>query len=401
MLKRKSKNNLMVINHLKQLVLSLYISGDRLEDQFWEREIQVSIRALLDKNQQTTLDEVVDTIHSDTPGATGMLIDLIETFSQSIEINQKNSDPLQAMLIAAPILVWSNYKIPNGLIQDKLLKQIETDLLKSVIAPDNTVVICPYLCAVEQLPQSHTDVFQLTKKMIVHTNKTSYFNADSINVENNSSSIDVRYLIGLVTAPKHAPLFRWQTTDSDGQFIDKQTCLSNWQNAFKQSINQLLIGCEFQCLLPDAYYSVCREADERLRPHLIKNAVSFLSDAMNLLPKDMRAVIGGFGDENINEFRISLTKRNNNEQVFHGIIWPIYGIEKINGKSGGNFEQDSIDQINSLLHDAGIKDIRHIYGCFKYEYCEECDEPFYLNGLGGLRHVEQLEPIEDKRLQFH
>ena len=164
-------------------------------------------------------------------------------------------------------------------------------------------------------------------------------------------------------------------------------------------------GCEFECLLPDAYYSACRDADERVRPHTIRTAVRYLLDTIGAAAQDLRAVVAGFGERRIDEYRIGFTKRGSND-VLYGVVWPLYGRE--NGDADideepteENVSNGPLDEIVELLKESGITDIRRHAGRFEPEYCDDCGVPLYADPLGEIVHAEMPEDAEPIQPHFH
>ena len=92
----------------------------------------------------------------------------------------------------------------------------------------------------------------------------------------------------------------------------------------------------FECLLPDAYYVNCRESDRRVRPFGIRAAVAFLENAMKVKPAELQAVVAGFGEERVDEYRISFSLPGDSE-VAHGVVWPLYGREDEIGPPGSRW----------------------------------------------------------------
>ncbi|MFP3741048.1 DUF2863 family protein, partial [Burkholderia sp. SIMBA_019] len=70
---------------------------------------------------------------------------------------------------------------------------------------------------------------------------------------------------------------------------------------------------------------------ERVRPHTVRTAVRYLFDTIGAAPQELRAVVAGFGERRIDEYRVGFTRRGSNE-VIYGVVWPLYGRE--NGEAG-------------------------------------------------------------------
>jgi len=117
----------------------------------------------------------------------------------------------------------------------------------------------------------------------------------------------------------------------------------------------------------------------------------------------LRAVIGGFGEQRIDEFRIGFTRRGSND-VLYGVIWPLYGRES--GEAGEPLDPneppaDPIDAVLALLKETGVTEIRRHQGCFEPEFCDDCGVPLYLDPLGEIVHAEMPPDAEPTQPHFH
>lgn len=418
---RTKKNQPLVVNSLKNLCLSLYASGDRIEDQFWEKHIFDLIHHLLSDNNQAILDEAIDAVQAVNPSACAGLLELIETSTQTIRFLNKDGQPWQGLLIVAPILAWTNYHIPAGKLPTKTMLAFKQAIANHIAAENTINIFSPYLYINEDLPESHIDIHHFTKKLAqsITENKAltsrpptnqvasvlpkpvSALTSKTVSFVAPAAYADIRYLIGLIAAPENSPLFRWQTMDNNSDFIRRTDCLLAWQSTLHQLLAKQFVGCEFETLLPDAFYSVCRDANERIRTLAVKHAVRYLADALHIDPVELRAIIGGFGNGSIEEYRIGLTRRGDNENICHGVIWPLYGIEGLSVDETNQLNNESLDQIKSQLREVGIKEIRHHADCLELEYDDDYADQMFLNGLGELRHAGLPEDASDSQTMFH
>ena len=210
---------------------------------------------------------------------------------------------------------------------------------------------------------------------------------------------DTRYVVGAVVVEEHQPLFRWQETPGD-HGAGRQACLEQWIAQARPTLSQLLPGCGFECLLPDAYYVSNREADRRVRPLALKAAVSWLESSLNLPPAQLRAVIGGCGEARVDEYRIGFTPRNRND-VIYGCVWPLYGREDEGASLDEDLPPGTAEAIAALLKEHGVTDIRRLPGLLPPEYCEDCGAPHFPNPLGEMVHAELPEDADTTPAHFH
>jgi len=387
---------------LVELSLSLSASGSRTEDRFWENRVDALLAKILRVGNQPTLDAALDHLQQHHPESYGVLADQTETASEALELPHRDA-PWQALLIAAPVLAWTRYAIPSGLLRDDVALALSAHLQAHVLAADTRVSLAPFLYSIDQLPRHHVEVSKLTQLLTqaALTGQAAKLNLSGM-PETAPILADPRFILAVVASPVGAPLFRWQE-ESDGHKIARETCLEQWKLQGGANLAAVFPGCEFECLLPDAYYSACRDADERVRPHTVRTAVRYLQDILTTTPAELRAVVGGFGERRIDEYRIGFTRRGSND-VLYGVIWPLYGHE--NGETGAPVDPveddiDPLDAVIALLKETGITEIRKHQGCFEPEYCDDCGVPLYLDPLGEIVHAEMPDDAEPVQPHFH
>jgi hypothetical protein len=387
---------------LIELSLALSASGSRTEDRFWEHRIDALIGKVVRNGNQATLDAALDHLQQHHPERYGVLADQRETASESLDLTHDDA-PWQTLLIAAPVLAWTRYAIPSGQLRDEVTLTLAAHLQAHVLAEGSRVALAPFLYSIDQLPRHHVEVHRLTQQL---SQAAMLGQIPKINLSNLPETApilaDPRFLLAVVAAPAGAPLLRWQQ-DVDGAYYERHSCLEQWKAQGGANLSSLFPGCEFECLLPDAYYSACRDADERVRPHTLRTAVRYLQDVLETTAADLRAVIGGFGEQRIDEFRIGFTRRGSND-VLYGVIWPLYGRES--GEAGEPLDPneppaDPIDAVLALLKETGITEIRRHQGCFEPEFCDDCGVPLYLDPLGEIVHAEMPPDAEPTQPHFH
>jgi len=146
--------------------------------------------------------------------------------------------------------------------------------------------------------------------------------------------------------------------------------------------------------LPDAYYVNCRESDRRVRPFGIKAAVAFLESALATKPDELQAVVAGFGEERVDEYRVAFVTGAEGE-VAHGVVWPLYGREDENARPG------PLDEVTQMLTDCGVNEVKKLSGTFTPEYCEDCGAPLFANADGEIVHAELPEEADTHVAHFH
>ncbi|AOK32333.1 hypothetical protein WS67_02825 [Burkholderia singularis] len=387
------------------LSLALFASGSRVEDRFWEAKLDALLAKIVRNGNQTTLDAALDHLQQNHPDAYGALADMAETHSESLAV-EVDGKPYEALLVAIPVLAWTRYMIPSGALKAEIADLLRTHLQAHVLAQGTLVAMAPFLYSIDQLPRHHVETYRLAQQLAHaalgnHPVKLNFGDLP----ETSPILADPRFLLAVAAAPVGAPLFRWQE-EEHGTRLERGQCLEQWSAQGGANLTAALPGCEFECLLPDAYYSACRDADERIRPHTVRTAIRYLFDTTGATPQDLRAVIAGFGERRIDEYRVAFTRRGSND-VIYGVVWPLYGRE--NGDAAADdatLESEApvdgpLEEIVTLLKEAGITDIRRHPGRFEPEYCDDCGVPLYADPLGEIVHAEMPEDASASQPHFH
>ncbi|SDV47692.1 DUF2863 family protein [Chitinasiproducens palmae] len=398
---RNAKRNTPEVDRLIGLCLALYASGSRVEDRFWEERIDAMIDAALNGGRQTMLDAALDELQRNHPLVYGTLADMTETRSESFRASRGEEGEWDTLLVAVPILAWTRYEIPSGPIGDERRQSLLTQLHAHVVASDARLALAPFLYSIDQLPRHHVETFQLAQKLAQAALQGRQPKLAGDRGEATAPILaDPRFLIAAVAAPVGKPLFRWQEGDGDVRTARRRT-LDNWVAQGGNALITLFPGCEIECLLPDAFHAACREADERIRPHTVRTAVTHLTETLGVDASTLRAVIGGFGEQRIDEYRIAFTRRGSND-VLYGVVWPLYGREsgEVAEEDGGE-ARSPLDEIGVLLRDMGVNDIRRHAGRHEPEFCDDCGTPLYLDPNAEIVHPEMPDDAVSTPSHFH
>jgi len=386
---------------LVTLARALNSSGSRVEDRYWEGLIEQILLKLLRTNNDTPLETALNQLAmEETPGAYEALIEQAETLSES-SIIEHDGKRYEALLIVAPVVAWTRYSIPAGPIAAAHMQAIVAQMHGHILAADTKLALLPHLVSVEQMPRSFAETAQWLQRLALQAldlGKTRPVLPDDAEVANMLA--DTRYIVGVALAEQGKPLFRWQETPGDDN-TDRAACQAQWASQIQPTIAQLLPGCGFECLLPDAYYVSNREADRRVRPLMLRAGIAWLESALNLPASQFRAVLAACGEERAEEYRIGLTTRQSND-VIHGCIWPLYDRESITDIQGDDlYDQEPFGEIIEQLKSLGVTDIRRLPGLLPPEFCEDCGTPYFPNPLGEMVHAALPEDIDGGPAHFH
>jgi hypothetical protein len=374
------------------LALGLNASGSLTEDRYWEGQMSGLVAKLLENGNDGPIDGALDHLYQTNLGAYDTLIELVESESESLVVMQGDR-AWQGLLIAAPIVAWSKYSIPWGPIGRDDAEALRAQLQGHVLAEGARVTVVPYLYSIDQLPRHFSELRRLTARLgdAAVTGELSRLDLSRL-PETAQLLADTRFVIACAASPRGDALFRWQE-DASGH-AGRAGSLEQWIAQARPTLAKLLPGCVFECLLPDAYYVNCRESDRRVRPFGIRAAVAFLENALDVEPANLHAIVAGFGEERVDEYRIGFTASADGE-IAHGVVWPLYGREDENARPG------PVDELVQQLNECGVTEVHKLPATFTPEYCEDCGAPLFANAEGEIVHAELPEEADTQAAHFH
>ena len=356
---------------LANLSLAVAQSASRTEDITWQAQLDSIVVKNLEHHHQNVIDAAAEHLFNSHPNAYEVLVETMECVSTSSRIEYKDTQ-YEVLLMAAPILAWSRFEIASGPIPASTLQVLTKAWSEHIVSEDAHCRILPMLYSIDQLPRDHSETYALMKSAAIDMLKG---NQASINQELPKTVpflADIRFLLAIVAVPANRPLFRWQTIAAPFDCAQaKNDILALWQKQGESSIMRLLPGCGLELLLPEAFYTACREGDIRIRPNSIRSAVFYLTQTLNIEADELSIIIAGFGlKENpgqIDEYRVSFLLKNAPE-VIYGVVWPLYQQDdQINAI--GNKDDDNLPgEIPSLLTDCGIIDIQRNEDIFVWNF---------------------------------
>ncbi|HOY01723.1 DUF2863 family protein [Zoogloea sp.] len=363
--------------HLLWLANGLADSSSRAEDHFWDQRLADAVDGLLRSEDEEALTTALDHLSSATSSvhAYDELADMIESRAEGA---LKSDDQHDVLLITAPVMAWSRYRIPAAPISGAVMANLRVHLKAHVLATGVKLALADFLFSPDQLPQGYC----ATADFATHLGKAAETDTDlHIKTDNLPETAqflsDNRYLLGAVVVPKGAPIFRWQEED-----CSRDLALEQWRAQGGACVAPLLTGCAFEVVLPNAYFAASREADKASRPYSIQASVAFLSTTLDTPAAGVRAVVAPFFERQVEEFRIGFTLSGQSE-VVHGVVWPLLGAE--------DESSETLGQIEATLQACGITDILILDNEFPMEYCDDCGAPMYPSPEGEAVHAELPE----------
>jgi hypothetical protein len=374
------------------LALGLNASGSLTEDRYWEEQMSALAARLLENGNDAPIDGALDHLYQTNLGAYDTLIELVENESEAL-VAMQGDRAWQALLVAAPIVAWSKYAIPSGTIPKEAAQTLLVQLRGHVLAQDARATLVPSLYSIDQLPRHFSELRRLAARLADAAIAGEAPKLELARLPETAHLLaDTRFLVACAAVPRGQALFRWQE-DASGH-AGRTGSLEQWITQARPTIAKLLPGCVFECLLPDAYYVNCRESDRRVRPFGIRAAVSFLENALKVKPAELQAVVAGFGEERVDEYRVAFSLSGDSE-VAHGVVWPLYGREDETARPG------PLEEVVEQLTESGITEVKKLNGTFTPEYCEDCGAPLFANTEAEIVHAELPEEADTQAAHFH
>ncbi|MFA5082039.1 MAG: DUF2863 family protein [Hydrogenophilaceae bacterium] len=359
------------------LAKGLADSGSRAEDIWWEAEQDLLIDKMLAAGQEEALNQALDRLHETHGRAYDGLADLIEAGSES-----HGDGSRQFLLVALPILAWSRYRIPDRKLPAALLATLRVQMQAHVLADGVRVGLADLLFSPDQLPRGFVETNRFARRLgeVAAADGDLAIAVDDL-PETGHYIADLRYVMAVISAPEGRPLFRWQEIDGN-----RETALKEWQAQAGPSLQAAMPGCTIQLLLPDAYFSAWRQADQAARGYSLAATAAYLQAVLDLPAAGLQAVAAPYYDHRLVEWRIGFA-RQGDEQMLHGVVWPLLGTEDETSDIAGEIER--------TLKEAGLSHILMLDQRMPLEYCEDCGAPLFPNTDGESVHAEMPEAEAD------
>ena len=356
----------------------------RLEDRYWDKHLGAAITAALTHEDEETLEVVLDqAFNRISPVAYNELADAIESRSESPETDGEHD----IVLIAAPLLLWSRFRIPTRNLPAATLANLRVHLLAHVLAQDVRLSLADFLFSPDQLPHGFCATAGFTKQLGRAALKGEDVHIDTDGMPETMQFLsDARYLLAVVAVPRGEAVFRWQEPGGN-----RAEVLAQWRGQASASLTSLLPGCAFEFELPISYFAACRAADRNSRAYSIRASVAFLVTSLDVPVIKLRAVIAPFWGDQIEEYRVGFTLTGE-DNIVHGVVWPLLG-----------FEDDTVEvatEIESVLRECGVADVKTLEHRFPLEYCDDCGAPLYPSPEGEIVHA-QMPEAEAEQIPRH
>lgn len=360
---------------LVRLANGMAESGSRVEDRYWEQQLSSLIDQTLADNDEDLLNTALDHLYSAEPRGYDELADCIESRAESAAGAAPEHD---VVLIAAPVLAWSRYRIPAASISPAVLANLRVHLQAHVLAKGAHLSVADFLFSPDHLPQGYCATAEFAKVICGAALDNLDLHIETEGMPETAQFLsDTRYLLAAVAVPRGAPLFRWQEADGN-----RELALEQWRIQGGACLTPLLPGCAVDLVLPESYFAASRAADKDSRPYSVRASVAYLGTTLETPAANLRAVIAPFWERSLEEYRIGFTVRGQ-DAVVHGVVWPLLGAE--------DETTDCAAQIEAVLRESGVNDVVTLEHQFPMEYCDDCGAPLYPSPEGEIAHAEMPE----------
>lgn len=362
------------------LAKGLAESGCRAEDVWWEAEQAGLIDKMLAAGQEDALNQALDRLHETNSRAYDGLADLIEAGTES------HDDGQGFLLVALPVLAWSRYRIPDRKLPATLLANLRVQMKAHVLADGVRIGLADLLFSPDQLPRGFVETNRFARRLgeLAPADGDLAIATEGL-PETGHYIADLRYVLAVICAPMERPLFRWQEVDGS-----RETSLKEWQAQASPSLQAAMPGCAIELLLPDAYFSAWRQAEQAARGYSLAATAAYLQAALDLPATGLQAIAAPYYDHRLVEWRISFA-REGDDQVLHGIVWPLLGAEDDSTDIAGEIEQ--------TLKKAGLTRILMLDQRMPLEYCDDCGAPLFPNIDAESVHAEMPETEDNAGAQ--
>ena len=379
---------------LVNLSLAVAQSASRLEDLNWQDKLDAYVSKNLKSQHQEILDGAAENLFAAEPNGYDVLIETLESMSSSARF-EVDGQTYDALLIAAPVLAWTRFEIASGAVAPDMLQKLIDDCSRDLLTADTNLRLLPNLYSIDQLPRNHCETYSLMERHALAMIAKQPGNSEPERAQTVPFLADIRYLLGVLLTPAGGPLFHWQTLDAPYDCVKaKNAALLEWQQHAASSLQHLLPGCGLEVLLPEAYYTACREADIKIRPASLRSAVFYLTQTLGKEASEFSVVIAACGVQEtpgqIDEFRVSFCLREGGEVVY-GVVWPLYQAEDQQAALSMDDNDQIVGDIPDILLECGISEILPLDEIFAMEFCEDCGTPLFPDRDAELVHPEMPE----------
>jgi hypothetical protein len=223
---------------LVTLALGLANAGSRIEDRFWERQLRRRLEKLLDGGHAQPIHDALDRLHQTDKEAYGALIESVEECAETVDL-EIDGRPWQALLVAAPLVAWTRFRIPSGPLSADLTQTLTAHWYAHILADGAQLRVLPMLYSIDQLPREQVELRRLTRRLAAALASSSSVRLDFKAMPETAEMLaDTRFLLAVAAAPEGEPLFRWQETERNDH-VGRVQCLEQWVSQARPNLEPL------------------------------------------------------------------------------------------------------------------------------------------------------------------
>lgn len=384
---------------LISLAQAIVRSASHLEDNFWELELTKTIDKALTSKRQDSIENALEFLLQQRSAAYEILVEYAESCSECVNLT-KDGQTYDALLFCAPVLARTRYQLPAGKLNKKELSQLKDLITNQITAPDVQLALVPRLVRFDDLPQSFKSTRELNLALAKSALGLTTAEVQAGSAETTADLLaDAYFIVGSMVVPNHAPIFNWQLhINKHIEVRDKLSVI--WSSGCTDIFKISFAGCINEYLIPDAYYTNTRRADQYLRPISLKASITWLDTVAQTPATELRAAIVACGNDAVEEYRIGFSTKNSNE-VIYGCIWPSLNREEAIPDQLNEGQISPWDIIAAVLKDCGINTVRVIPEIQPMDFCDDCEAPYFPNMLGEMLHPELPADIDLDPIRFH
>ncbi|MEI6737136.1 MAG: DUF2863 family protein, partial [Pseudomonadota bacterium] len=175
-------------------------SASHAEEQYWFAVIETMVSALMDRGNDIAIEAALEHTHQLNAAAHEILAASCEAAAESCHYNIDINDGVltrHALLISIPIIAWSKYQIPAGLLSEQAIAPIRAQLHGHILSHDVSLCLNPFLYSIDHLPRGFSDTRKLVKTMADATRNDAPATIDYSKLGVAAELLaDVRFILG-------------------------------------------------------------------------------------------------------------------------------------------------------------------------------------------------------------
>lgn len=374
----------------------------------YEKQLEIYIQDCME-NQNDALEKYLQALGEAGPPSEdgdvhGPIFDAIRTLSESVTLI-RDGISWTFLLIAAPVIFHSNAPVPKTL-KTPVIKRINGIFERSAAAKHAEFAFLPGLYGEDELPFPSIARRELTMDLAEAVLDKTPLTRDDLDIVSNPFFDDIgdlsqRFLIGVIgvrTTPEmpYPGLFRWNGETKDHSFAtqaeSKSFANEMWSSQIIEELAKTLPNARLETALPAGASHAMSVAASRLRPHQLMALLRMVASFEHRDMQSLTVSIAPFGENYPLEYRIGILDEAGSE-VIDGMAWQISSFDPAIAE---NLDESpdvvARNTITNCLKMVGCKHIFEFSDLSRFEDCEECGSPLYLN-----RHQELCHPTHAAR----